>query len=91
MSTLGPGTRVYIGWCAPDRGHQRACCCTGTIVDGPFGAYESVPGFDYPCTGRAWIVRLDDRDQRALAAEFLLHPLDGGEPERIEDEREVTA
>lgn len=86
MATLGPGTRVYIGWCAVDRdayvSETAALCRTGTILDGPFPRgtiRDDKRGLVLPATG--WLVRIDDFEYAGdtYVSEHLLFPIDDGD------------
>lgn len=82
---LGPGVRVWVGWCPDDRAHGDgdARLKTGTVDTGPVEPDVYVmPGYGLVTIDkRGWYVDIDD-GQRALVAEDDLYPMDGG------DERE---
>lgn len=101
MSTLGIGSRVWIGW-YPAAGHPDdatwARCRKGVIVDGPQRITESDVGrivwlFGFTMIadehGTYWRVHPEGGGDVGVV-EWLLHPIDDGDAEADHARRDVA-
>ena len=93
MNVLGPGVRVFIGWCPPcnDQDSEARCRC-GTIIEGPYPAGYRHLLAKSKCNYTSWIVCVDGLKDKYLVAEYLLSPIDDGTEAVVrEQEAEVEA
>ena len=94
-AALGIGSRVWVQWrhdSVVRPGAPDVRCRFGVIFDGPFepGEYFTRSGGTVVIEARGWGVEFPS-GERATISEWMLTPIDDGDPVEVEREEAVEA